>query len=79
MNQILADVFSDVLGFDGTLCDELTPADVDGWDSVSHISMVEELETQFNVKFSTEEMVDMTDVATIKRVLMKHGIGEAVG
>ncbi len=72
VDGVIADVLRDLLGYGGPIDDELTPARVKGWDSVAHISIVEELESRLGVKFTTEEMVEMDGVGKIKETLARH-------
>ncbi len=71
LSQSLSDIFREVFNFKGELEDDLNPSSVPGWDSVAHIAMVEAIESHFDVRFTTEEMVEMTSVKKIKDVL-KH-------
>lgn len=47
---------------------------VSAWDSLSHVTLILELESSYGVSFSAEETLTMTDVGTIKRVLQTHGV-----
>jgi acyl carrier protein len=47
---------------------------VAAWDSLTHMTLVVELEATYGVSVSAEEALQMTDVATIKRVLRDHGV-----
>ena len=66
----VTDVFRDV--FDD---DELTPtaatvaADVEEWDSLSHIRLILSLEKAFGVRFSTVEVGSMENVGDLARML----------
>jgi acyl carrier protein len=60
MSDVLAtlqDIFRDVFD-DPTieLRDEMTAADVDGWDSVRHIDLLIAVERAMGIKFATAEM-----------------------
>jgi len=52
----------------------LTAADVDGWDSQAHISLVLGLEEAFDVVFSGEEIAAMTRVDDLLAILSEKGI-----
>ena len=43
------------------------------WDSLAHMNLVLEIEAVYGVALSTEDAMTMTDVATIKRLLLEHG------
>ncbi len=47
-----------------------SPADLDRWDSLRHIDMVMDLEQEFNVQFTENQIIEMlTNVGTIVRIL----------
>lgn len=51
-----------------------TAADLPQWTSVSHLSLVLELEKTFNVQFANEEIVSLGSVAAIlERLKAKKG------
>jgi acyl carrier protein len=75
--RVLSEVLRDLVGFEGVITPELRQEDVRGWDSMAHIAIVEELESSFRVRFTTEEMVEMTSVPAIKAALARHGITDA--
>lgn len=45
--------------------DELTAADVDGWDSLSHMMIISEIETDFNIKFKLKELNKLKNLGTL--------------
>lgn len=44
------------------LSDATVPADVEGWDSLAHIQLVVAVEKQFDVKFTSEEILAWKNV-----------------
>ena len=57
------EVFQDVFGIDDlTVCDETTANDVEGWDSLRHISLLAAIEDEFDVEFSMGQTVKMKNV-----------------
>ncbi len=48
------------------------PGNTDAWDSFNGLLLVTELEKNFNVKFTIEEIVGVKNVADIKKVLRDH-------
>ena len=71
--QTVEEVIGRVLGIDaGTLDDRTTPADVEEWDSFNALLLVTELEKNFYVKFSLEEVVGVKNIGDIKKILKKH-------
>ncbi len=54
--------------------DESGPESVESWTSFKGYVLLYELETEFNVKFTIDEAMDVKKVADIKRHLKNHGI-----
>lgn len=53
----LQNVFRDVFEDDSLLIrDDMTSADVDGWDSLAHINLIIETEKAFKIRFATAEI-----------------------
>ena len=67
----LQDIFRDVFGKEELVITDATgPDDIDGWDSLTHISILEAVQDEFDVKFSLEEMIELTDVGQIIQAIM---------
>lgn len=62
MNQ-LSRIFEEIVDR-GSVClsDATVPADVDGWDSLAHIQLVVAVEKQFDIKFTSEEILAWKNV-----------------
>jgi acyl carrier protein len=56
-----------------SITDETSPDVVDKWDSMQHLLLTMELEEEFQVSFTTDEVVEMLSVGAIKSVLRKRG------
>lgn len=63
----LAIIFKNIFGADISITDE--PKDIDGWDSLRHIELVNEIEREFNVKFSMKEVLSFVSVKAIVECL----------
>ena len=61
----LADVFRDVFDREVALADETTAADVPGWDSLNHITLIGAVEDEFDVKFPMKDVVGMKNVGEL--------------
>jgi len=69
MQDICRDVFDDA----GLVLTEATvAADVEGWDSLAHLSLVNELEEQFDIAFTLEEVIGSGNPGELLTALMKH-------
>lgn len=60
------------------LNDKSSPEDILSWDSFNGLMMVSELENNFNVKFTINEVVSVRNFKDIKDALKKHGVTEGV-
>jgi acyl carrier protein len=66
----LTDVFRDVFDDDALeLRRELTAKDVAGWDSLTHVSLVVEVERRFGVRFTSTEVANLEDVGGLLDLL----------
>ncbi len=54
--------------------DESGPESIESWTSFKGYVLLYELETEFKVKFTIDEAMDVKKVADIKRHLKNHGI-----
>ena len=54
--------------------DESSPETIESWDSFNSPLLADELESEFNISFSLEEIIDSPNVATIKNHLKNHGV-----
>lgn len=59
----LQEIFRDVFDDDSIeLFAEMTSADVEDWDSLSHITLIHEIEAAFGIRFTTREVLDTKNV-----------------
>ena len=50
--------------------------DIKTWDSLTHMEMIADLETSFNIEFDVDEITQMTNVKTIEDIVagkLSHG------
>ena len=57
-----------------SLNDESSPESISSWTSFNGYVLLYELETQFQVKFSIDEVTDVKNISDIKRHLRNHGV-----
>ncbi len=68
------DSVATTFGISRSLVSESTSnEDIAEWDSLGHMNLILELESQYGVSFSPAEALEMTDLRSIKRVLREHG------
>jgi acyl carrier protein len=60
------------------LNDESSPENIPSWDSFNGLMIVSELESNFNVRFTIEEVMAVKNFKDIKDALKRHGIIEGV-
>ena len=66
---------SKVLGIEeDAITDETSPINAESWDSFNGLMLVSELEKEFNVRFTMEEITAVKNVGDIKESLRRHGI-----
>ncbi len=57
------EIFRDLFDIEGLIISEdTTSADVDGWDSIQQIALIDMIEKEFNIHFTIDEIVDMVNV-----------------
>lgn len=59
VNEVFRSVFDDesvTVGY------ETTAADVEGWDSLRHITLIEAIEDEFDIRFKMNEVTGMKNV-----------------
>lgn len=69
MKEISKDVFDDE---ELIITESTTAADVAGWDSLTHLSFVNELEETFEVAFTLDEVSNSKNIGELLNALMKH-------
>lgn len=74
MSKRLYELISRVLETTIQLTDEITPEDIESWDSYNGLLLVDELEDEFKVKFTVDEVYDVKSIKDIKRHLKNHGV-----
>ncbi len=67
--EILRDEFEDD---ELTVTDSTAAIDVDGWDSLAHLSVVHEIENVFNIKFNVGEISEFKNVGEMVDATLKH-------
>ena len=71
LHNIISKVFSVPIS---EINDESGPETIESWDSFNGLILVDELESNFNVKFSVSEIIDVKNVKDIKIHLNDHGV-----
>lgn len=69
LQEIIRDVFDDE---DIEVSEETVATDVDGWDSLAHITLIGTIEDEFDVKFAMKEVVNLKKVGNIIDLIMEQ-------
>ena len=69
LNAVFADVFDDS---DLKVNDETTAADVDVWDSLVHITLIDSVEEEFDISFDMKTIVKLKNVGEMVDVIMEQ-------
>lgn len=67
----LNEVFSDVFDEEITVTAETTADDIDEWDSLTHITLISEVEDTFGMKFSMKDVLGMQNVGEMAEIIEK--------
>lgn len=69
INEIFVDAFDRenlIIGF------ETTASDVEGWDSLMQMNLIEMIEDEFHIRFDMDEIVGMENVGIMIDIIMSH-------
>jgi len=69
LNQVFQDVFDDD---ELTINSETTAPDVEGWDSLMHVTLVVNVEKAFGVRFSSSEVAGLKNVGELVDLIVRH-------
>jgi len=71
----LKEILVKVLLVDGTkINDRMSRKDVEEWDSMAHLMLVSEIESEFGIMMSDDDITEIKTVGDIKRVLRKFDV-----
>lgn len=73
MDQRLARVFQRVFRVESVQLDS-SPETVPGWDSLANLGLVSELEREFGIDLTPDEVVEMVNVRIIAEILATRGV-----
>ena len=68
----LNEIFSDVFDEDIALTPETSAADISGWDSLTHITLISEVEDAFGIKFAMKDVLGMKNVGEMADIIQKN-------
>ena len=69
--QVIARVFNVRVS---ELAEQSSPDTVAGWDSLAHMTLVFELEKEYDISIAPGDVIDMVNVRVIKEILHEYGV-----
>jgi len=68
LNEVFKDVF-----FDDSIevTDATTSKDIEGWDSLMHITLIGAVEDEFDIRFPMKDVVEMKNVGDMVNLIME--------
>ena len=68
-------IFAEVLEVDpGSLSEQSSPDNVNGWDSAKSMELVITIEEALNLEFNADELAEMASIGATKEVLVRKGV-----
>jgi acyl carrier protein len=68
----LNNIFRDVVGDDSiSLKPDTTAEDIEGWDSVTNVSLIVSIEINFKIKIRTDEMESLKNVGEMVKLIQR--------
>ena len=72
--QRLNEVFRDVFDDDSIEVNaDTTAADIEDWDSLNHITLIDAVESEFGVRFTMGEVSGMKNVGEMAQIIKERG------
>ena len=69
----LSKIFEKVLEHNNfELTDTTTANDVDGWESITHMMIISEIEQEFNIKFKLMDLMNMKNFGDLVNIITKE-------
>ena len=68
----LKEIFNNVFDRDIELNESTQAKDVDGWDSLTHITLIAQIEEEFDMKFTMKEVLGMKNVGEMVDIIIRE-------
>ena len=69
----VSDICKDVFDDESLVITESTSAaDVEGWDSLTHLSLIDEIEQAYDIGFTLDETTGSRNIGELINAIMKH-------
>ena len=74
MSEKLQNIFAEVLDIPlEQVIDTLAYGQHDKWDSMTHMMIIADIESQFDIMIDTDDIIDMSSFAKAKEIVSKYG------
>lgn len=75
MAKKLTDLMAEVFGVEQSkITDDTTQNEVENWNSLNTLLLIDEIEKEYNVKLSLDDVTEITSVFDIKKILGKQNV-----
>ena len=75
MTQKLYEIISRVMNVPiSNISDESSTESIETWDSLTMYLLLDEIESEYKIKFSLDEIVNIKTVKDLKKYLQDHGV-----
>lgn len=54
------------------LKEEMSAADVEGWDSLTHLALISDIEDEYGIKFTLTELSELKNIGEMIDTIMRH-------
>ncbi len=69
LQEICRDVFDDD---ELVISDEMTSEDIDGWESLTHLSLISEIEDEFEINLTLKETSKRSSIGELVSAIQNH-------
>lgn len=68
--EVLSEVFRQVFANSALrITPEMTPNDIDGWDSMAHVNLIAAVQLRFKIKFENKELRSIRTVGDLAKLV----------
>lgn len=71
--EIVQEIVRDVIDEENiTITEQSTANDVNGWDSLTNVEIIVSIERKFDIRFTSEEMIDWKNIGEMIESINNH-------
>ena len=77
MARKLFDIIGEIFDVDPSILNDHTnQGDIQKWDSLNLVFLIDQLEKEYNINFSIDDVIEIGSILDIKNILKSRGISE---